>query len=166
MKKLTRGDIENLICDIAEKCYQKHVLEAGEFFDATLGPPKLLQTIADFEDEIRRTLFDRNTRVLDFPGKMRQVYYNDFSNTLVILTPEDGKIGTCYRPYIDSQEDPAGPKPRLCTNFKRIEAEYEGITGKPPPPRRGGVFELNPDMERGPAPAKKLRNNVRNGNQS
>ncbi len=143
--KFSRQDLLDLCEEIATKSYPKHVADridkrgeaaGGEFHSPNLGVPLQLDTQDAFQDHIRRTLFDRKTLAARTHPD-REVYYNTYTNTLVILTPKAARPGTCYRP------DDRG------TTFDRILEAARAVNGGTRPfVQPGGVFVLHPELGR------------------
>lgn len=123
----------DLVQEVAEKSFTKHALQLGEFDNPLLGPPLQIENAAQLARHVRYVLLNP----LSVAAKLsenRVVCYDRYSNTLVLLTPDAKKPGTCYRPDADGT-----------TLQKILEDSRAPAGGKCPRALLGGLYALFPE---------------------
>lgn len=124
---------DDLVQEIAEKSFAKHVAKLHEFDNPLLGPPLNIKDTASLARHVRHVLLNPlgiSARL----SESRLCCYDRYSNTLVVLTPDAKKPGTCYR-----------PDARGTTFQKLLEQSRSPETLKRPQAFLGGIYALFPD---------------------
>jgi|GEM_PF-2192390 len=123
----------DLVQEVAEKSFAKHGVMYGEFENPLLGPPLQIENAAQLARHVRHVLLSP----LSVAAKLsenRVACYDRYSNTLVVLTPDAKKPGTCYRP------NAKGTTFQKLLDRNRIPEE-----GKRPQAFLGGLYALFPE---------------------
>lgn len=123
----------DLVQEVAEKSFVKHAVRLAEFDNPLLGPPLQIATPAQLARHVRHVLLNP----LSVAAKLsdnRVACYDRYSNTLVVLTPDAKRPGTCYRP------DAAG------TTFQKLlEDSRDAQSQKRPQAFLGGLYAIFPE---------------------
>ena len=117
-----------------------------EFADPSLGEPVSVKNQQEMQKHILKTLFDSETK--SFTGQDgRDFFYNQNSNTLVVINPakdKNGNIygGTTYRPELGEQHF----KQLLDLEKKQYSLNKKGFNHEPILHEKNGIVALKPEM--------------------
>ncbi len=100
--------IDTLITDIADHSYEKHVVQRNEFSNKVEnGQALTITTQEEFRQHIQETLESEQTRcfkVSDGVEKGTMYFYNDQSNTMIVIPGRKDLKPTAYRPEAGAQK--------------------------------------------------------------
>jgi len=134
----TVNDIDELAKEIAEHSYQKHILEMKEHEDKSLGIELNINTPEQFQQHIRETLEDEQTRCFRVEQGVQQgtlYFYNDQTNTYIVVPSQEDQKPTAFRPE-DHEKKFEDKIDRTVKN--------QGYT----PEIQHGIYELVPELKR------------------
>ena len=142
MTKPVPYKIEIILPAIAEHASGHQV----EFADPSLGEPVSVKNQQEMQKHILKTLFDSETK--SFAGQDgRDFFYNQTSNTLVVINPakdKNGNIygGTTYRPELGEQHF----KQLLDLEKEQYSLNKKGFNHEPILHEKNGIAALRPEI--------------------
>lgn len=117
-----------------------------EFADPSLGEPVSVKNQQEMQKHVLKTLFDSETK--SFAGQDgRDFFYNQNTNTLVVINPakdKNGHIygGTTYRPELKEQHF----KQLLDLEKKQYSLNKKGFNHEPILHEKNGIVALRPEV--------------------
>lgn len=135
MQERQIDDVQDLAAEIADHAFEKHKLE---FQDKHLGPEIKIETKEDFEKHILATLESSETKcfkVEDGFEKGTCYFYNQETNTFIVVPGEKSLEPTCFRPK----------------DFEiKLDAKIEKTTREQgfEPELKNGINELLPELKK------------------
>lgn len=134
MQERKIDDVQDLAAEIANHAFEKHRLE---FQNTNIGPEIKIETKEDFEKHILATLESSETKcfkVEDGFEKGTCYFYNQETNTFIVVPGEKNLEPTCFRPK----------------DFERkLDAKIEKTTREQgsEPELKNGIHELLPELK-------------------
>lgn len=88
--------------------FEKHVIQQGEFKDASLGPVVQIETREDLQKHVMEVVNSKETLCFpalptNSPWRDAEVYYHVPSNTMVVVPESKDHEATVYRPEARKQ---------------------------------------------------------------